>query len=153
MQDNHLVPELQCKLLTWLKSHAHIGDLQKTLEVMIRSLLAPKSMVDEVEGVGAASVEDSSISDTVPVKSVPPRRRTESRAVLDDKSCLSKDKTSDGTTEGDTDVVEEDPTDPPSKSLPDETEKVCITFGFFFSCSLSCCYLKVPPILYLGHFK
>ncbi|KAL8482041.1 hypothetical protein ACS0TY_028261 [Phlomoides rotata] len=125
LTDNHMVPELQSKLLKWLKSHADIGDLQKTLEVMIRSLLAPKSMVDAVEGVSAVSVEDSSISDTVPVKSVPPRRRTKSsvRAVVDDKLCLSKDKTNDGTTVGDTDVVGEDPKDPPAESLPDETKK------------------------------
>lgn len=131
-----MVPELHCKLLKWLKNHAHIGNLQKTLKVIISSLLAPKSMADVAEGVGAVSVEESSISDAVPVKSVPPRRRTKSslRTVKDDKSCLSK--TNDETTKGDTDLcllVGENSNDPPSESLPDETKKVSLSF-----CNAAC---------------
>lgn len=155
-----MVPELQCKLLKWLKSHAHIGDLQKTLEMMIRSLLAPKSMVDAVEGVGDVSVEDSSISDTVPVKSVPPRRRTKSsvRTVVDDKLCLSKDKANDGITEGDTDVVGKDPNDPTSESLPDETKKVS-SFLFMLlvrevgSCDIYLGHLHILHFLFLASVR
>ncbi|KAL0326260.1 UNVERIFIED_CONTAM: hypothetical protein Sradi_5195300 [Sesamum radiatum] len=88
LDDNHMVPELQCKLLRWLKNHAHIGNLQKTLKVKIRSLVAPKPVADAAEGVGTVSIEESSISDAVPIKSVPPRRRTKSsiRNVKDDNS-------------------------------------------------------------------
>ncbi|KAL0314248.1 UNVERIFIED_CONTAM: Lysine-specific demethylase 4B [Sesamum angustifolium] len=101
LDDNHMVPELQCKLLRWLKNHAHIGNLQKTLKVKIRSLVAPKPVVHAAEGVGAVSIEDSSISDAVPIKSVPPRRRTKSsiRNVKDDNSFSSPDKTNDETAE------------------------------------------------------
>ncbi|KAH6763750.1 hypothetical protein C2S51_014999 [Perilla frutescens var. frutescens] len=130
LTENHMVPELQHKLLKWLESHVHIGNLQKTLKVMFRSFLGPKSMSDVAEGVGDISVEESGISDAVPVKSVPPRRRTKSsvRTVKDDKSCLLTDKTHDETTEGDTCLslpVEEHSNDAPSES-PDGTEKILI---------------------------
>ncbi|KAI3460615.1 hypothetical protein Pfo_017278 [Paulownia fortunei] len=102
--DNHVVPEVQHKLLKWLKNNAHIDSIQKTLKVKIRSLVAPKAEVDVAEGPGVFSVEESDICDTVPVKSVPPRRRTKSniQIVKDDKSCSSKDKNNDGR-EGDVD--------------------------------------------------
>ncbi|KAI3464451.1 hypothetical protein Pfo_021114 [Paulownia fortunei] len=131
LTDNHMVPELQCKLLRWLKNHAHIGSLQKTLKVKIRSLAEPKHVADVAEGVGAVPVEESNVSDSVPVKSVPPRRRTKSsiRTVKDDKSCSSKDKNNDETTEGGVDLclpVGEDSNGPSGESLPDETKKILI---------------------------
>lgn len=133
-----MVPELQHKLLNWLKNHVHIGNLQKTLKVMFRSLLEPKSMSDVAEAVGDVSVEESGISDAVPVKSVPPRRRTKSsvRTVKDDRSCLSTDKIQDDTTEGDTCLsilVEEHSNGAPDESLPDETKKVSLSF-----CNAAC---------------
>lgn len=136
LQENHMVPELQYKLLKWLKTHVHIGNLQKTLQVMFGSFLGPKSMPDVAEGVGDVSVEESGISDTVPVKSVPPRRRTKSsvtclRTLKDEKSCLSTDKTHEETTEGDTCLsllVGEHSNDMPNESLPDESKKVLLPF-------------------------
>lgn len=85
LRGRHLVPELQCKLLTWLKNH--VANLQK-LKMKTRSPVTPKAMADAAEGVGAVSVEESSISDSVRVKSVPPRRRTKGsmRPLKDDKS-------------------------------------------------------------------
>lgn len=129
LTENHMVPELQYKLLNWLKNHVHIGNLQKTLKVMFRSFLGPKSTSDVAEVVGDVSVEESGISDAVPVKSVPPRRRTKSsvRIVKDDRSCLSTDKIHDDTTEGDTCLsifVGEHSNDAPNESLPDETKKI-----------------------------
>lgn len=128
-----MVPELQYKLLNWLKNHVHIGNRQKTLKVMFRSFLGPKSTSDVAEVVGDVSVEESGISDAVPVKSVPPRRRTKSsvRTVKDDRSCLSTDKIHDDTTEGDTCLsifVGEHSNDAPNESLPDETKKVSLSF-------------------------
>lgn len=128
LTENHMVPELQHKLLAWLKRHVHIGNLQKTLKVMFRSFLGPKSMSDVAEGVGDISVEESGICEAaVPVKSVPPRRRTKSsvRTVKDDKSCLSMDKTHDETTEGDTCLslpTGEHSNDATSESSPDGTK-------------------------------
>ncbi|KAK4413254.1 histone H3-lysine(4) N-trimethyltransferase ATX1 [Sesamum alatum] len=131
LDDNHMVPELQCKLLRWLKNHAHIGNLQKTLKVKIRSLVAPKPVADAALGVGTVSIEESSISDAVPIKSVPPRRRTKSsiRTVKDDKSCSFVDKTNDDTAEGDIDsclLVGEDPNGTLRESLADESKKILV---------------------------
>lgn len=126
-----MVPELQYKLLKWLKTHVHIGNLQKTLQVMFRSLVGPKSMPDIAEGVADVTVEESDISDTVPVKSVPPRRRTKSsvRTLNDEKSCLSADKTHEETMEGESCLsllVGEHSNDIPNESLPDESKKVLL---------------------------
>ncbi|KAG8378328.1 hypothetical protein BUALT_Bualt08G0126000 [Buddleja alternifolia] len=131
LTDNHMIPELQCKLLRWLKNHAHIGNFQKTLKVKIRSLVAPKAVEDVDERPGAVSVEESDISDAVPVKSVPPRRRTKSnmQIVKDDNSCSSNDKNNDETTESDADLCRlggEDPTGLSRESLPEVTKKILI---------------------------
>ncbi|KAL6492848.1 hypothetical protein OROGR_032607 [Orobanche gracilis] len=85
LTDNHMVPGLQCKLFRWLENHAYISNLQKKMKLKTRSLV-PEDVVDVAEAVE---------SDCVPVKSVPPRKRTKSsiRAVKDEKSCSSKDKT------------------------------------------------------------
>ncbi|XP_057785158.1 uncharacterized protein LOC131002701 isoform X2 [Salvia miltiorrhiza] len=131
LTENHMVPELQYKLLKWLKTHVHVGNLQKTLQAMFRSFLGPKPMSDVAEGVGDVSVEESGISDAVPVKSVPPRRRTKSsvRNVKDDNSCLSTDKAHDETTERDTCLslpVGEHSNEVPSESSPDESKKILL---------------------------
>ncbi|KAL0438023.1 UNVERIFIED_CONTAM: histone H3-lysine(4) N-trimethyltransferase ATX1 [Sesamum latifolium] len=131
LDDNHMVPELQCKLLRWLKNHAHIGNLQKTLKVKIRSLVAPKPVADAAEVVGTVSLEESSISDAVPIKSVPPRRRTKSsiRNVKDDKSFSFPDKTNDETAEAALDsylLVGEDPNGTLRESLADESKKILV---------------------------
>ncbi|KAL1533687.1 hypothetical protein AAHA92_33540 [Salvia divinorum] len=131
LTENHMVPELQYKLLKWLKTHVHVGNLQKTLQVMIRSFLGSKPMSDVAEGVGDVSIEESGISDAVPVKSVPPRRRTKSSVwtMKDDNSCLSTDKTHNETTEGDACLsllVGEHSNDVPSDSWPDESKTVLL---------------------------
>ncbi|XP_051123704.1 uncharacterized protein LOC127246404 isoform X2 [Andrographis paniculata] len=106
LTDDHMVPELQYKLLKWLKNHVHFGNLQNALKLKIRSLITPKSVDDVAECVGAISEDGSIISDSVPVKSVPPRRRTKSnlRTMNDDKLFSSKDKNSDETSAGDADL-------------------------------------------------
>ncbi|KAL3638770.1 hypothetical protein CASFOL_016677 [Castilleja foliolosa] len=132
LTDNNMVPELQYKLLAWLKSHAYIENLQKTKNVKIRSLVAPKDVADVADGVDVVvPVEESNVSDSVSVKSVPPCRRTKSsiRTVKDKKSCSSKDKSDDETTEDDVDscvLVGEDSNDVSSESLLDCTIKILI---------------------------
>ncbi|KAL6515595.1 hypothetical protein OROHE_018629 [Orobanche hederae] len=130
LTDNHMVPGLQCKLLRWLKNHAYISNVQKTIRLKTRSLVAPKDVVDVAESLDALPVEESNVSDCVPVKSVPPRRRTKSsiRAVKNEKSCFSKDKNNDEAPEGgidSCDLVGEDSSYPSRESLPDGTKKVC----------------------------
>ncbi|KZV33054.1 hypothetical protein F511_03320 [Dorcoceras hygrometricum] len=75
LTDNHMAPELQCKIVKWLKEHAHIASLQKTFKVKIKTIVVPNAVADVSEGASSASVEKSDIADSVPVKSVPPRRR------------------------------------------------------------------------------
>ncbi|XP_051139060.1 uncharacterized protein LOC127256880 isoform X2 [Andrographis paniculata] len=115
LTDNHIVPELRCKLLGWLKNQSHIGNLQQ-LKVKIGAPMVPNAVADAVEGVGAVSVEESSISDSVPVKSVPLRRRTKSniRPVRDDKA-----EEPDG----------EDSNDPSEESLPDDAQESFVDPG------------------------
>ncbi|PIN15849.1 hypothetical protein CDL12_11496 [Handroanthus impetiginosus] len=105
LTDNHMVPEVECKLVKWLKSHAHIGSTQKTFKVKIGSLAAPKAEADVAEGPGypgAVSVEEFDNCETVCVKSVPSRRRTKSRIRImkDDNSSFSGDKINGGTEGG-----------------------------------------------------
>lgn len=137
-----MVPELKYKLLKWLKTHVHVGNLQKTLQVMIRSSLGSKPMQDVAEGVGDVSIEESGISDAVPVKSVPPRRRTKSSVwtMKDDNSCLSTDKTHNETTEGDACLsllVGEHSNDVPSDSSLDESKTVLLLFSVCISGSIN----------------
>ncbi|CAA2933856.1 histone-lysine n-methyltransferase atx1 [Olea europaea subsp. europaea] len=92
-----MVPELQCKIMNWLRNHAYISSFQKTLKVKMRCGVPPKDGVNVADGVGAVFVEESDISDVVPVKSVPPRRRTKSniRIVKDEHLSFSKEKIND----------------------------------------------------------
>ncbi|GER37777.1 Phd finger protein, partial [Striga asiatica] len=120
LTDNHIVPELQCKLLRWLKNHVQIGNLQKTMKAKVRSLVAPKDVADVADGGDAVPVE-SNISDSVPVKSVPPRRRTKSsiRTV--------KGETNDGYVDSCV-LVGEDSNDPSGESLSDGTKKILVDY-------------------------
>ncbi|KAL3845575.1 hypothetical protein ACJIZ3_002978 [Penstemon smallii] len=125
LSDNHLIPELQYKLLKWLKNHAHIGSLQKTLKVRIRSPVEPNDEADVAEGSIAVSVEESEISDAIPVKPIPLRRRTKStiKIVKDDLSFSSKDNANDDTIEGD-DLCGKDSNGVCLESLADVTKKM-----------------------------
>lgn len=91
--DDHLVPDLRCKIVKWLKSHAYVCNLQKNLKVKIK----PTSETDigAADGFDAVSIPESDISDSVPVKSVPPRRRTKSniRILKDNKILCSTNDT------------------------------------------------------------
>lgn len=98
LADNCVVPDLRSKIVTWLKKHAYIGSIKKNLKVKIKSSLASKDGMGAAEGADAVLVSESDIPDVVPVKSVPPRRRTKSniRILKDHKGiCSSKEMISD----------------------------------------------------------
>lgn len=84
-----MVPEIQLKLLKWLKTHAHIASLPKTANVRIRSPPASKPEADVAESASAVSVEESDVLDAVPVC-----RRMNGNAVIvkNDKSFNSECK-------------------------------------------------------------
>lgn len=89
-----MAPELQCKIVKWLKEHAHIASLQNTLKVKIKPVGVPNAVADVTEGASSVSVEKSEIADAVSVKSVPPRRRTKGNIRIsgDEKSGFCKEK-------------------------------------------------------------
>ncbi|KAG9136478.1 hypothetical protein Leryth_018959 [Lithospermum erythrorhizon] len=67
-------PDLHSKIVKWLKDHTHLGSLRKPLKVKIKS---PKAETD-VGDPSIISVVKPDTTHVVPVKSVPPRRRTNS---------------------------------------------------------------------------
>nr|XP_016470132.1 PREDICTED: uncharacterized protein LOC107792434 isoform X1 [Nicotiana tabacum] len=95
LKDDKMVPDIQFKLAKWLKNHAYIGSLQKTLKVKIKSTIAPKVDAGVVDGSDSIRVTEPEITDFVRVKSVPPRRRTKNnvRVVKDGESLFSAKET------------------------------------------------------------
>lgn len=92
LNDGKMVPDIRFKVAKWLKNHAYIGSLQKTLKVKIKSTIAPKVEAGVVDSI---RVTEREITDFVPVKSVPPRRRTKNnvRVVKDGESLHSSKET------------------------------------------------------------
>ena len=125
-----MVPELRCKIFTWLRNHTHLGTLQKNLKVKANSEILCKDQVGTTEG-SALSVSKSDNPDPVAVKSVPPRRRTKSnvRNLKDNKViCSSEEIFSDNGIVMDkvkVDQLDSEETENSSNiSIPNATEKV-----------------------------
>ncbi|XAR62626.1 hypothetical protein NMG60_11017460 [Bertholletia excelsa] len=98
LNNDCLASDLHCQIATWLTNHAHTGTSQKNLKVKIKSALASKDDMRAAEDSDAVIVSESDITDVVPVKSVPPRRRTKNniRILKDNKViCSSKQMLSD----------------------------------------------------------
>ncbi|XP_060198145.1 uncharacterized protein LOC132627076 isoform X1 [Lycium barbarum] len=95
LNDDKMVPDIQFKVAKWLKNHAYIGSLQKTLKVKIKSTIVPKVEAGVVDDLDSIRVTEPEITDFVPVKSVPPRRRTKNnvRVVKDGESLYSPKET------------------------------------------------------------
>ncbi|KAF5954913.1 hypothetical protein HYC85_007769 [Camellia sinensis] len=129
LADDCLVPDLRCKIVTWLRSHAYIGTLHKNLKIKIKSLLTSKDDMGATEDSNAVMVSESDIPDVLPVKSVPPRRRTKSniRILKDNKViCSSKETTSDGIVMDEAkrgQLISEDADYSSKESVSDVTEK------------------------------
>lgn len=75
LQDNHLSPDLYCKLLKWLKGRSYLDTAEKDWRAKLSCLVPSKAELKTDDNTDAVAVRDLDISD-VPVKSVPPRRRT-----------------------------------------------------------------------------
>ncbi|KAK2976403.1 hypothetical protein RJ640_009230 [Escallonia rubra] len=91
--DDRLAPDLLCKIVKWLRSHALIGSSQKNLKLKLKSATLSKAEMRVTDGTDVASASESDIPDDVPVKSVPPRRRTKSSIkVLKDNKVISSSK-------------------------------------------------------------
>lgn len=72
-----------------------MGSLQKNLRVKIKSAISSKDETGEENGSDAVLVSETDIPDPVPVKSVPPRRRTKSniRILKDSRIICSSEET------------------------------------------------------------
>ncbi|KAL8134123.1 uncharacterized protein LOC141707669 [Apium graveolens] len=125
----HFVPELQIKIVEWLKSHANIGPLQRNLRVRFKNLTKVEAgATDEADVI----MSKSCIPD-VSVTSVPPRRRTKNdiRIMKDGKPlCLTNSSliadelaTSDKQAHH---LATNEPSCQSDESVPDATQKILI---------------------------
>ncbi|KAA3465285.1 Protein Jade-1 [Gossypium australe] len=94
-----LAPDVQCKIVKWLRNHAYMGTSLKNLKVNIKSLISSKDETDET-GTGISDdimASKSDIADLVAVKPMPPWRRTKNnvRILTDNKILCSSDETTD----------------------------------------------------------
>ncbi|KAK3015715.1 hypothetical protein RJ639_005663 [Escallonia herrerae] len=131
--DDRLAPDLLCKIVKWLRSHALIGSPQKNLKLKLKSATLSKAEMQVTDGTDVASASESDIPDDVPVKSVPPRRRTKSGVkVLKDDKVISPSKETlghDGTVMAEVlsgpDLIEY-PDFPSKESSSDLSEKILL---------------------------
>ena len=84
-------PDVQCRIVKWLKDHTYLDLMQRNAKTKLRSSFA--SMAEF--GGSDAPLSDSGMSDPVAVKSVPPRRRTKGggRILKEKKVRSSSEKT------------------------------------------------------------
>lgn len=126
-----MVPDIQFKITKWLKNHAYIGSSQKTLKVKLKSTIAPKVEAGVVDNLDPIRVTEPEIADCVPVKSVPPRRRTKNnvRVVKDGESLYSSEETLNidrvAADEAKTSVNGKEDSSCPRELLPADVQKVC----------------------------
>ncbi|MBA0597326.1 hypothetical protein Gorai_007134, partial [Gossypium raimondii] len=80
LDGDSLTPDLQGKLIKWLKYHAYMGSSPKKLKVKIKPLMSSKDETGATDGYDDIMDFMSDIPNPVAVKSVPPRRRTKSNA-------------------------------------------------------------------------
>lgn len=132
--DDRSVPELQCKIVEWLKNNAYIGTLQRNLKVRFKSTNVPKveKLVADDTNV---TVAESRVPDVVPVTSIPPRRRTKSNVkILKDNKvvCSSRASSNDdevAMNDKSGHLVRDEPACQSKESLPDATQKILLEPG------------------------
>ncbi|XP_021748262.1 uncharacterized protein LOC110714096 isoform X2 [Chenopodium quinoa] len=76
LTDNQLSPELYFKLLRWLKGRSYLDTAAKDWREKLRCLMPSEAELNTDDRTDAVTLRHFDISDDVPVKSVPPRRRT-----------------------------------------------------------------------------
>ncbi|KAM2067504.1 hypothetical protein ACFX1T_043836 [Malus domestica] len=86
LADGTMVPDVQGRIVKWLKDHSNLDLKQKNGKMKLRSAMSSMAEFGDSDGSEAASLSESDMAD-VAVKSVPPRRRTKSsiRFLKDDK--------------------------------------------------------------------
>lgn len=133
-----MAPELHGKILTWLGNNGYIGNLLKTLRVKIKPTVPLKAKdLKEVDIDGNdVTADEYDITNVVPVKSVPPRRRTKSdiQVLKNDKViCTSMEMINNVTDKYGSDLANGEGCS--NKDSSDGIEKVIILIIYsFFSC-------------------
>ncbi|KAL2339843.1 hypothetical protein Fmac_007783 [Flemingia macrophylla] len=72
----YMAPDVQHKIVNWLKAHVYTGAFQKGLKVKFKPANTSKNDSLATDGSHTLPISDSGLLDPVAVKSVPPRRRT-----------------------------------------------------------------------------
>lgn len=91
-----MAPDVQRKIVNWLKDHVYTNTFQKSLKVKLKPPNSSKDEKGVTDGSDALPISDSELPDPVAVKSVPPRRRTTSniRILKDNKVICSSEAVS-----------------------------------------------------------
>lgn len=134
LQGEHLVPELQSKIVEWLKNHANIGPPQRNFKVRFKNITKVEAgATDEADVI----VSESCIPD-VSVTSIPPRRRTKSdiRILKDGKAlCLTRsDSIGNGISmahNGAQHLIRNESASQSEESVPDTSQKVVTIQSLF----------------------
>uniref|UniRef100_A0A0R0JF95 PHD-type domain-containing protein n=1 Tax=Glycine max TaxID=3847 RepID=A0A0R0JF95_SOYBN len=89
----YMAPDVQHKIVNWLKAHVYTNAFQKGLKVKFKPANASKNDSEAIDGSDTLPISDSGLLDPVAVKSVPPRRRTTSniRILKDNKVICSSE--------------------------------------------------------------
>ncbi|KAG5036295.1 Protein Jade-1 [Glycine soja] len=85
----YMAPDVQHKIVNWLKAHVYTNAFQKGLKVKFKPANASKNDSGATDGSDTLPMSDSGLLDPVAVKSVPPRRRTTNNIrILKDNNVL-----------------------------------------------------------------
>ncbi|KDP32739.1 hypothetical protein JCGZ_12031 [Jatropha curcas] len=124
LAEDSLVPDLQCKIVKWLRHHAYMSTLHKNLKVKLKSSILSKAGMAEADHSDGVIVSESDMEDPVAVKSVPPRRRTKSniRILADNKGiCSAEEFLSDSGA-----LIDEDRVDKLASKQPENSSEVSV---------------------------
>lgn len=91
INDSCMAPDVQLKIVNWLKAHVYTNAFQKSLKVKFKPANSSKGEIGITDGSDTPQISDSELPDPVAIKSVPSRRRTTGniRILKDNKAVCS----------------------------------------------------------------
>ncbi|KAL4272194.1 hypothetical protein GQ457_13G010190 [Hibiscus cannabinus] len=93
LNNDSLAPDLRCKIVKWLSTHAYIVSSQKNFKVNIKCLLSSKDETQATDISDDIMVSKSDIADLVAVKPMPPRIKTKNNVkFLRDNKVICSDE-------------------------------------------------------------
>lgn len=82
LQDGNLMPDVRCKVVKWLKTHAYFNSSKKNLKQRVRSTVSFKAELGNIDNLDVAPAPEADTMDPFADKSVPPKRRTRSNVTI-----------------------------------------------------------------------